>query len=106
LRCEACGRAIGGQCGRRGLWDYCAKCNRAFCKDCMNEGCCGHTPALSGHAADKPSVLTLLLKGDFRRSFGEVGQNIGFVLTLVGSYIGIMLIGSMLLPAACNHIQP
>lgn len=28
--------------------DYCAKCSRNLCDDCMKKGCCGNTPALSG----------------------------------------------------------
>lgn len=28
--------------------DYCAECKEMRCPWCMEEGCCGHTPAISG----------------------------------------------------------
>ena len=71
----------------------------------MKEGCCGHSPALSGHDVNNPSVFTMLLNGDFKRVFGEVGHFVMGAIYLVASYIGLMLLGSFL-PAACQHIQP
>lgn len=32
--------------------DYCAKCYRDRCADCMSQGCCGEVPAKSGRAED------------------------------------------------------
>lgn len=32
--------------------DYCAKCGKNLCADCMAKGCCGNVPALSGQEDD------------------------------------------------------
>lgn len=34
--------------------DYCAECSRNLCDACMEKGCCGHVPALSGVETDYP----------------------------------------------------
>lgn len=34
--------------------DYCATCSRDLCDACMEKGCCGNTPALSGTETDYP----------------------------------------------------
>jgi hypothetical protein len=47
--CQRCGRTPPGLFG---TWDYCAKCSRDLCTDCMAAGCCGVTPAESGMASD------------------------------------------------------
>ena len=47
-KCERCGKRPKGYT----LLDYCAKCSRGLCPDCMAEGCCGRKPALSGTAED------------------------------------------------------
>jgi hypothetical protein len=51
----------------------------------MSVGCCGHMPALSGYAADHepPSPGTLILRGEFRRAFWEIGR--GIVGTIFGT---------------------
>ena len=36
------------RCEARGLWDYCDICEATLCDDCMDGGCCGHVPAISG----------------------------------------------------------
>ena len=47
-RCERCGTSsIGYE-----LLDYCASCGRDLCPACMEKGCCGHVPALSGTDMD------------------------------------------------------
>ena len=34
------------------LMDYCAKCSKNLCAECMKKGCCGEVPAESGEMAD------------------------------------------------------
>jgi len=46
--CERCGKAPLGY----DLLDYCAECSRDLCDKCMERGCCGHIPAISGEAED------------------------------------------------------
>lgn len=46
--CERCGKAPEGYA----LLDYCAECMRDLCVACMDLGCCGHVPAISGEAED------------------------------------------------------
>lgn len=53
-KCERCGAKPGGF----NLLDYCTDCSRDLCGDCMQLGCCGNVPAISGMAvdfADEPS---------------------------------------------------
>lgn len=35
-----------------GLLDYCAICSKDLCKSCMEKGCCGKVPAVSGMKVD------------------------------------------------------
>lgn len=46
--CERCGKLPEGW----GLHDYCAKCSQDLCINCMEEGCCGQSPAISGAERD------------------------------------------------------
>lgn len=48
--CEKCGRNARGDYE---LFDYCAKCSKNLCPDCMAAGHCGETPAKSGMDADQ-----------------------------------------------------
>ena len=59
-RCERCGakRSRPGA-GSFDLLDYCAKCSRDLCDACMENGCCGEKPALSGQAADGDEDLAV-----------------------------------------------
>lgn len=51
--CERCGSGSPSQTsGSYALFDYCASCSRDLCDACMANGCCGHTPAMSGAEAD------------------------------------------------------
>lgn len=34
------------------LLDYCADCSTNLCKGCMEDGCCGNVPAISGTTED------------------------------------------------------
>lgn len=36
------------------LLDYCVVCSKNLCDKCMQEGCCGEVPAISGMEADYP----------------------------------------------------
>jgi len=48
MECEACDREpIGVQ-----VFDYCARCRKRLCPECMSKGCCGEVPAESGRIAD------------------------------------------------------
>ena len=47
--CERC-EAI--PAGEFELLDYCAKCSKDLCDDCMKAGCCGAVPAVSGMGED------------------------------------------------------
>jgi len=47
-KCERCGTPPQGDYGPH---DYCAKCSRDLCGDCMERGCCGSVPAQSGMTA-------------------------------------------------------
>jgi hypothetical protein len=49
FKCERCGSST-EEAFR--LHDYCALCSKQLCNDCMEEGCCGHLPALSGMEVD------------------------------------------------------
>lgn len=52
-RCERCGaRYSKPGAGMMDMLDYCAKCSRDLCDACMDKGCCGHIPAISGTQAD------------------------------------------------------
>ncbi len=46
--CESCGASPAGY----QLLDFCAECSRDLCNRCMEAGCCGHVPAISGLADD------------------------------------------------------
>jgi hypothetical protein len=47
--CERCGRSTDQLTANRfELFDYCAVCSKNLCNDCMEDGCCGNKPALSG----------------------------------------------------------
>lgn len=50
MECERCGAMPTGF----NLFDYCAICHQNLCAKCMENGCCGEAPALSGMAADYP----------------------------------------------------
>jgi hypothetical protein len=39
------------------MLDYCAKCSRDLCDACMESGCCGHKPALSGTEHDHSEII-------------------------------------------------
>jgi hypothetical protein len=48
FECERCHlKTVGYE-----LFDYCAVCCCNLCPECMNEGCCGSVPALSGMDQD------------------------------------------------------
>lgn len=47
--CERCGAKPTGF----RLLDYCAECSRDLCDECMEEGCCGNVPAISGNEDDE-----------------------------------------------------
>lgn len=71
-RCERCGASKSNpDAGPYNLFDYCANCSRDLCDACMEKGCCGHVPALSGADADCGGRLrrptTLQLKTPRRR---------------------------------------
>lgn len=52
-RCERCGaRKPRPIASPMELLDYCAKCSRDLCDDCMEKGCCGNVPAKSGMDSD------------------------------------------------------
>ena len=36
------------------LFDFCAKCARNLCPECMKKGCCGEVPAKSGMNEEDP----------------------------------------------------
>jgi len=46
--CERCRAKAKGY----DLHDYCARCSKNLCEDCMAKGCCRLTPAESGIAMD------------------------------------------------------
>lgn len=46
--CERCGATATGW----DLWDYCALCSSNLCDSCMEHGCCGSIPAVSGLEED------------------------------------------------------
>jgi hypothetical protein len=47
-RCERCGKGRpNDKANPFALFDYCAKCGRDLCDECMAKGCCGNVPALS-----------------------------------------------------------
>lgn len=48
-KCERCGKI---ETSQYGLWDYCAKCSKNLCDECMEKGCCGSIPAESGIGVD------------------------------------------------------
>jgi len=48
VKCECCGKKT---CGFD-LHDYCARCGKTLCTECMTHGCCGRVPAESGMAED------------------------------------------------------
>ena len=48
-KCEECGAKPSRPYE---MFDYCARCGRDLCKKCMEEGCCGSTPATSGMKVD------------------------------------------------------
>ena len=52
-RCDECG-AKTPRPGANGfaILDYCAECSRDLCDACMEMGCCGNVPALSGMRID------------------------------------------------------
>lgn len=50
MQCERCG--VRTSPSGYETFDYCAECSRNLCEVCMEQGCCGHVPALSGMAAD------------------------------------------------------
>lgn len=33
-------------------FDYCPRCGANLCPECMEEGCCGEVPAVSGQSRD------------------------------------------------------
>ena len=50
MQCERCGaRTVPS--GYEML-DYCAVCSRNLCEHCMERGCCGNVPAISGTGQD------------------------------------------------------
>ena len=38
------------------LYDFCAMCSKNLCDDCMEEGCCENTPAISGLGAEEAAT--------------------------------------------------
>ena len=48
MKCERCGANPTGM----QLHDYCAQCSRNLCDACMERGCCGEQPAISGEAQE------------------------------------------------------
>ena len=93
-------------------WDYCAACSIPLCNDCMGEGCCEHTPALSGMERDYPrSIRILLRKGDYGGALWEyakdAGRTIWALLILTAAYIALTLIGTLPGPwHLFDHVQP
>lgn len=57
--CERC-KAVPD--GEYALWDYCAKCSKNLCDNCMKNGCCRKRPAVSGMAQDYPDKRPLKLR--------------------------------------------
>jgi hypothetical protein len=49
MTCEGCGVETVGY----DLHDFCAVCSKNLCGKCMEKGCCGHKPALSGSEEDE-----------------------------------------------------
>lgn len=47
MRCQRCQR------GGFNSLDFCAVCLRSLCVGCFHDGCCTHTPALSGQHYDR-----------------------------------------------------
>ena len=57
FRCERCGRPDtvidpSGIARAAPSTDCCAVCGKGLCVRCMDEGCCGHVPAMSGEESD------------------------------------------------------
>ena len=53
--CERCGKASpAASSASYALHDFCYECGTNLCADCMEEGCCGHIPALSGMRDGEP----------------------------------------------------
>lgn len=51
--CERCRAPEPASCSASfELFDFCAECSRNLCPACMELGCCGTTPAVSGIDAD------------------------------------------------------
>jgi len=48
MNCERCGASPVDY----NLHDYCANCSKNLCDDCMDAGCCGEAPAISGTDED------------------------------------------------------
>lgn len=46
MKCERCPATTPD------LFDYCAICSKNVCPDCMEKGCCGVVPAISGERDD------------------------------------------------------
>ncbi|WP_224360548.1 hypothetical protein [Hyalangium versicolor] len=53
-------RDVCAGCARHGkayeIFDWCARCERSLCPDCMKEGCCERIPARSGQVAFKQDL--------------------------------------------------
>lgn len=47
MKCERCSKQTDSETYE--LFDYCAKCSKNLCPDCMKKGCCGKVPAVSGN---------------------------------------------------------
>ena len=54
MKCELCGaEKPSPDASEFSLLDYCAVCSADLCDKHMQEGCCGHQPALSGMEEDR-----------------------------------------------------
>lgn len=53
-KCERCGAQPSGDYD---LHDYCARCSKNLCAECMAKGCCGQVPAESGMGEDHDEDL-------------------------------------------------
>lgn len=64
MECERCTRDISGT----GKHDFCAICGKDLCKSCMEVGCCGNVPAISGEGIKKKDVADVAQPGSAESS--------------------------------------
>lgn len=75
MTCEKCGIQTGGY----DLFDYCAICGKNLCDRCMEAGCCGHIPAVSGQMNDDMEDMRIdyEIMSEESRSFPKGGESRG-----------------------------